>query len=555
MKTVKLSVKGMTCEDCTKTIKRALEGVDGVQTANVSLKKEEAEIALISDVPLETMIRTIEHAGYRASAADNTLLQMPDETLKPHLSNDSPVKEIAIIGSGSAGVAASITASELGIKTTLIESGTIGGTCVNVGCVPTKNLIRASEAYYHLFHYNFMGMNAKKPELHFSEVIKQKDELIHMLRKEKYTKVINSYKNIVYINDHAVLQKDDSKVVVKLSDRVMTFDKVILATGAHPWIPPIAGLDKVKYLTSTEALMLDHVPEKTVVIGGSAIGLELGQMFSRFGSKVIVLEALPRLMASEGMDISDAIKGYLSDEGIISYTSAKILNIEQVEDYTVTIEIDGRKEVIKADALVVATGRRANTFGIGLEQVGIQLGKKGEIKTNDYLQTSHPGIYAAGDVIGDPMFVYVAAYTGRLAVNNAVMGNNGIYDINPLPMVTFTDPQIASVGLNEDQANAGGIDSMVAKLDMKQVPRALAARDTRGFVKLIANKKTGKLIGAHIIAPEAGEMIMEPLLAIKYGITVDALANQLHPYLTSSEAIKLCAQTFRKDVSKLSCCA
>jgi len=223
--------------------------------------------------------------------------------------------------------------------------------------------------------------------------------------------------------------------------------------------------------------------------------------------------------------------------------------------YTVDATTDGRAETFKSEQLLVATGRRANTRGFGLDDAGIELGPKGEIRVNEHLQTSRPEVYAAGDVIGDPMFVYVAAYGGNLAADNALNGNSRHYDLSALPRVTFTDPQVASVGLTEDEARNKGIDLATSKLPLSYVPRALAARDTRGFIKLVADRRSNRLVGAHILATEAGEMIQEPTLAIKYGISIDDLAAAFHPYLTLSEGIKLAAQTFTKDVKKLSCCA
>jgi mercuric reductase len=210
---------------------------------------------------------------------------------------------------------------------------------------------------------------------------------------------------------------------------------------------------------------------------------------------------------------------------------------------------------VRAEQVLVATGRRANTRGFGLETVGVTLGAKGEIVVNEYLQTANPDIYAAGDAIGDPMFVYVAAYGGAVAAENALSGHRRRYDLTALPKVTFTDPAVASVGLTEAQARAGGLEPLVAKLPLEHVPRALAAHDTRGFVKLVADAATRKIVGAHILAAEAGEMITEPALAVRLGLTIEDLIATFHPYLTLSEGIKLAAQTFLKDVAKLSCCA
>jgi mercuric reductase len=244
------------------------------------------------------------------------------------------------------------------------------------------------------------------------------------------------------------------------------------------------------------------------------------------------------------------------EEGLEVRTGLSIGGVDRGEGgYTVQATAHGRTETLQGEQLLVATGRRANTRGFGLEETGIELGKKGEIRVNEHLQTSRPEVYAAGDVVGDPMFVYVAAYGGNLAADNALNGNSRRYDLSALPRVTFTDPQVASVGLTEQEAGAKGIDVSVSKLPLSYVPRALAAHGTRGFIKLIADRRTNRLVGAHILATDAGEMIQEPTPAIKYGISVNELAAAFHPYLTLAEGIKLAAQTFTRDVKKLSCCA
>ena len=223
-------------------------------------------------------------------------------------------------------------------------------------------------------------------------------------------------------------------------------------------------------------------------------------------------------------------------------------------EYRVELDDHGARRT-EAEQLLVATGRRANTKGLGLEEAGIRLGKKGEVVVDEHLETTRKGVYAAGDVTGEPMFVYVAAYAGNLAAENALQGNVRKYDLSVVPRVTFTDPAVASVGLTAPQARERGVAAIESKLPLSYVPRALVARDTRGFIKLVADEKTNLLVGAHILAPEAGEIIQEAAMAIRFGIRVDEIAAMLHPYLTHAEGLKLAAQTFKKDVARLSCCA
>lgn len=302
-------------------------------------------------------------------------------------------------------------------------------------------------------------------------------------------------------------------------------------------------------------MALERLPASLIVIGASAVGLELAQMFARLGVRVTVLEALPRIVPAEDPAIGDALAGYLAAEGVHIHAGVTIERVERSDCYAVLFRSGARSGQATAEQLLVATGRRANTLGIGLDTVGVRLGQKGEILVNEYLQTGNPDVYGAGDVIGDPMFVYVAAYGGALAAENALRGNTRRYDLTALPRVTFTDPAVASVGLTEEQGRAAGIEAIAAILPLAHVPRALAARDTRGFVKLVADAATRQIIGAHVLAAEAGEIITEPALAIRHGLTIEDLQSAFHPYLTLAEGVRLAAQTFTKDIARLSCCA
>jgi len=462
--------------------------------------------------------------------------------------------DIAVVGGGSAGFAAAIKAAELGARVAMAEGGTLGGTCVNVGCIPSKTLIRAAEAQRRRVHHGFQGIPTADGRPNWSTVRSQKDELVAELRQTKYWNVLRAYPSITLFQERATLISGHEFRLA--SGRTLAAGKIVVTTGASPWAPPIPGLAEAGYLDNASAMALERLPESLIVIGASSVGLELAQMFGRLGVRVTVLEALPRVVPTEDADIGNALADYLRSEGLDVHTDVRVDRVSRGSDgYEVQYHAGSAARTTRAEQLLVATGRRANTAGFGLDTIRVTLGKKGEIAVDEFLQTTNPNVYAAGDVIGDPMFVYVAAYGGALAAENALTGNARRYDLTALPKVTFTDPAVASVGLTEDQARAQGIEALVSKLSLEHVPRALAAHDTRGFIKLVADARTKKIIGAHILAAEAGEMITEPTLAIKLGLTIEDLTSTFHPYLTLSEGIKLAAQAFTKDVGKLSCCA
>jgi mercuric reductase len=459
--------------------------------------------------------------------------------------------DLVIVGGGSAGFAAAIKAADLGARVAMAEGGTLGGTCVNVGCVPSKTLIRAAEAQHRRVHHGFRGIPSTDGRPDWPAVRAEKEALVAELRQGKYWNVLRAYPSITLFQERAVLAAGNQ--VRLASGRTLAAPKVVVATGASPWAPPIPGLDESGFLDNASAMALDRLPGSLIVIGASAVGVELAQMLARLGVQVMLLEALSRVVPAEDSDIGNALGDYLRAEGLEVHAGAEIDGVSRNQDgYSVSFRVGGASRVARAEQLLVATGRRANTAGLGLDTMRVTLGERGEIVVNESLQTTNADIYAAGDVIGDPMFVYVAAYGGALAAENALTGNSRRYDLTTLPKVTFTDPAVASVGLTEDQACAAGIEPLVSKLPLEHVPRALAARDTRGFVKLVAHGTTRKIIGAHVLA---GEMITEPALAIKHGLTIEDLTSTFHPYLTLSEGIKLAAQTFTKDVAKLSCCA
>lgn len=461
--------------------------------------------------------------------------------------------DVAVIGAGSAGFSAAITAADEGAQVALIGHGTIGGTCVNVGCVPSKTLIRATEAL-HSAHAaeRFKGLEASARVTDWKALVGQKQELVDGLRKAKYSDLLLSYNAITYVEGKASFGEGGALLV---EGKKFNARKIIITSGARPALPSIQGIENVPYLTSTTALELEELPERLLVIGAGFIGAEIAQLFARAGVKVTIVSRNGLLPQAEP-EISEALTRYFRDEGITIISGIAYERIELVNG-TIRLHIlaDGKPSTILADKVLVATGRTANTESLNLAFAGIETNANNSIKVDPQMRTTRESIYAAGDVTGRDQFVYMAAYGAKIAAKNCMNGNSLSYDNSTMPAVVFTDPQVASVGFTEAEARCQGFEVKTSILMLDNVPRALAARDTRGLIKLIAESKTGKLIGAHILAPEGSDSIQTAVVAIKAGMTYQDIGSMIFPYLTTVEGLKLAAQTFDKDVKMLSCCA
>lgn len=460
---------------------------------------------------------------------------------------------IAIIGSGGGAMGAALKAAERGARVTLIERGTIGGTCVNIGCVPSKIMIRAA----HIAHLRRTspfdgGIAATAPAIDRGKLLAQQLASVEELRHAKYENILDGNPGITVLQGEARF-KDSKHLVVKLrggGERVLAFDRCLVATGASPAIPPIPGLKDTPYWTSTEALVSESIPQRLAVIGSSVVALELAQAFARLGSKVTIL-ARHTLFFREDPAIGEAVAAAFRAEGIDVLEHTQAGHITYADDEFVLAI--GHGEVC-ADKLLVATGRTHNTGSLALEAAGVTADAQGAIVIDQGMRTSAANIYAAGDCTDQPQFVYVAAAAGTRAAIN-MTGGEATLDLTAMPAVVFTDPQVATVGLSEAEAHRAGINTDSRTLSLDNVPRALANFDTRGFIKLVAEAGSGRLLGVQAVAPEAGELIQTAVLAIRNRMTVQELADQLFPYLTMVEGLKLAAQTFNIDVKQLSCCA
>ncbi|MCZ7571086.1 MAG: mercury(II) reductase [Ardenticatenaceae bacterium] len=558
---VELMITGMTCSSCAQHVQSALEEVPGVRRARVpGWQSGRAFVTADEGLTTDELVAAVHAAGYRAApvAGEGGLAPVaaPPRRAPGHPTEREAAQrpDLLVIGGGSAGFAAAIRAAELGQRATLVEAGTVGGTCVNVGCVPSKTLLAAMEGYEHAASNPFNGAPTTAGRLAWARLIDQKNALVQQLRQEKYLDVLAAYSTIDLVLGSA--RFEDAETVL-VGDQTYCPGAVVIATGARPAIPPIPGLDEVPFIDSAAALDLREWPASLIVVGGGAIGLELGQLYARAGSAVTVIEMMPTLLPLEEAELSEALASELQTcEGMRVETGARVERVERaVHGVRVVFSRNGVESSVEGERLLVATGRRPNVGGLNLEVAGVETDRRRAVVVNETLQTTNPRVFAAGDVTDVPQFVYVAAYAGGLAAANALTSEMTRFDLTALPRVTFTDPALAAVGLTEAQAREGGYPVMVTTLPLKFVPRALATHNTRGLIKLVADTTTRRLLGAHVLAATAGEVIQPAVLAIKFGLTVEQLIDSFFPYLTMVEGLKLALISFEKEVATLSCCA
>jgi mercuric reductase len=430
----------------------------------------------------------------------------------------------------------------------MVERGTLGGTCVNVGCVPTKNLLGVGEIIHSC---GVVGFSNSNPDFEFKRIIQRKDDLVLRLRNQKYIDVVKSMPNVELIEGKAHFK---SKNEVFVNGRLLSGKNIIIATGSSATAPPIKGIADVDYLTNIEALSLEEKPESMIILGGSTLGVEFAQMFSRLGTKVTLLQRSSRIIPKEEPTISELLRSYLEEEGIAIHTGVTFQSIEKNGTYRVKGEVNGNSVEFSAEKLLMATGRRPNTADLALENAGVEVTNNGAIKVDVEMRTSVPNIFAVGDVIGEPMLETVAAKEGSIAASNALFGTNKKMDFGTVPHAVFTSPQVASVGITEDQAMQRFGTCSCRTLMMTDVPKAFVANKTGGLIKMVVDPKTQKILGVHILSDLAADIIHEAVLAVKYGLTTDDIIDTVHIFPTMSESIKLVATSFKKDIKKLSCC-
>ena len=456
--------------------------------------------------------------------------------------------DLAIVGSGGGAFAAAIAARRRGLRVGMIEGATIGGTCVNVGCIPSKALLAAAEVRHRAAGNRFPGITTEVGPLDFAALIAGKRELVERMRQEKYVDLAHEY-GIELIQGDARFVDGPA---LDVDGRRVEAENYLVATSSEPYIPDIPGLRESDYLTSTTAMELDHLPASMIVLGGGYVGMEQAQLFAHLGTHVTVL-VRSQLARREEPEIAAGVRDAFAADGIDVIEGLEVTAVRR--DAGEVVAITDRGE-FRAEQLLVATGRRFRTDDLALDAVGVGLGAGGEILIDDDMSTANPRVWAAGDVTGHPQFVYVAAKQGALAVENAFDRAGRRIDYSALPHITFTTPTIASAGITEAQAHAQGIDCTCRVLDLSaNVPRAIVSRSPHGVVKLVAERDSGRVLGVHLLADGAGDAILAGVYAIDAGRTVADLADSWDPYLTIGEAIHLAALAFTRDPSKLSCCA
>ncbi|HEV2459580.1 MAG TPA: mercury(II) reductase, partial [Ktedonobacterales bacterium] len=471
---------------------------------------------------------------------------------------------------GSTAFAAATRAADLGKTAVMIEARTLGGTCVNRGCLPSKNLIAAAQLVYDAAHPRYSGLAPARLEVDFPALVAQKDAIIRGYRDQHYASILDEAEgpnSVQVVYGRAVLV-DPHTAEVTAPDgslRHLSGDQVLIATGSSPVVPDVAGLAEIPYLTSDlltseEGQELTELPSSLVILGGGYIALELGQLFARLGSKVTILERSGRILKDCEPEIGKALTDILRAEGIRILTRVEVQHVAgDASGVRVSTLVRGEPYPFQAAKLLVATGRRPNTADLGLERVGVQLDAMGSVVVDAFLRTSVPHIWAAGDVTGrateSQMATPVGAHDGGIAASNALASAHRPVDHTVIPRAIFTDPQVGVVGLTDREANARGFVCQCSTIPMSVVPRAGAIRDTRGVIKMVLERPTRRVLGVSMVGVNAGEVIHEAAMALRFGATTDDFIDLVHVYPTMAEALKIVAISFTKDVSRLSCCA
>lgn len=469
--------------------------------------------------------------------------------------------DLFIVGSGSTAFAAAIKASDLGARVGMVERRTLGGTCANRGCLPSKNLIEAARIVWESAHPRFAGLAPRRLDVDFATLVGQKDEVVRDYRAKRYQAVVDGLADLDLISGDASFEDAHT---IAVDGRVVQADRVLIATGSRPTVPPILGLDAVPYLTSDlldaeEASRLAELPESLIVLGGGYVAVELAQLFSRLGSKVTIA-ARSGLLRGYEPELGKTVASVFAGEGIEIISGARVGRVSRDGGaVALTLEAPTAGRVVRAHRLLLATGRTPNTDSLALERAGVASERAGYVTVDAELRTNQRHIWAAGDVIGSQhrsqMATPVGARQGRIVAENALAEARTRFDGTVIPRAIFVDPPISTVGLTEADVRARHLPAVTATAPLEYVPRAGAVHRTEGFVKMIASTVDERIVGVHMIGEAAHEVIHEAAMAMHFKATIADFVDLIHVYPTMSEALKIGALAFSRDVSKLSCCA
>lgn len=462
--------------------------------------------------------------------------------------------ELIIVGGGAGGFAAAIRANELKAKTALINAGLPwGGTCVNVGCVPSKRLLWAGEVMHAVNNHKIPGIELKLEKFDFQKVVQDELSLVSRLREEKYERVAKDLDSVTLIEGKA---KFVSEKEVEINGERLEAEKFIIATGSTADVLPIEGIEAVGYVTHIGALKLEALPKRLLILGAGPVSIEFAQMYARFGSEVTMIKRSPGILRFAEEELTERLTEILEKEGVSIISDAMTKRAYRENGQKVlSVFYDGKAEEIAGDEILLATGKTPNTQGLGLGTAGVEVDEKSAVVVNDFFQTSQPHIHAVGDVVNLPLrHETTAGREGTLAAQNALTGSRDSIDYDAVPFTIFTDPQLAGVGFTEDEQmeKMGVCECRTISFDT--VPKAIIMNRTEGLIKMAIHPETEQIMGVHILAPSAGELIAEAMMLVKNKNTIDDVVNSLPMFPTMSEAIKIVALSFTKDVSKLSCC-
>lgn len=454
-------------------------------------------------------------------------------------------RNLIVIGAGSAGLVSALIAATVNAKVTLIEKHKMGGDCLNTGCVPSKALIKSAKVASLIKRSSEFGIQVSESNIDFPAVMERIQSIIKKIEPHDSVERFESL-GVECIEGEAIITSPWS---VKINQRTLTAKNIIIATGAGPLVPPIKGIEDIDYLTSDNLWQIREQPKRLLILGGGPIGCELSQAFARLGSTVTQVEMASRIMAREDEDVAKLITEKFISEGINVRTNHKAKEFIKKNNKTILIcENNGQDVEIEFDSLLIAVGRKPNTSGFGLEELGIELNQQGTIKVNEYLQSSIPSIYACGDVAGPYQFTHTASHQAWYASVNSLFGRFKRFkaDYRVIPWATFTDPEVARVGLNEQEAKQNNIFYETSFFKLDELDRALTENETEGFIKVLTVPGKDKILGATIVGDHAGELITEYITAMKNKTGLNKLLGTIHIYPTLSEANKYAAGVWKK---------